>query len=160
MCIRDRCWGAWSTLPTSILAPNTQCWTLVRIGKRENSKAPDHHLTTTSTQPVSFIVFHVPTFFYNHHKQRRKLCTLHNFRRWFMLFACPSQFSDPEGRWFESSRAHQNDWSILLLASFLLLYRRKTALLCLLFAGFFYYCHPGFRVVLAADLHLEDRQAP
>ena len=54
----------------------------------------DHHLTTSSPQPVPLIVFYVPTFFYNHHKQRRKLCTLHNFRRCIMAFACPSQFSD------------------------------------------------------------------
>ena len=95
-----QCWGAWSTLPTSILAPNTQCWTLVRIGKRENSKAPDHHLTTPSSQPVPCIVFYVPTFFYNHHKQRRKLCTLHNFRRWFIVFPFLPQR-------FESPRPHQ-----------------------------------------------------
>ena len=67
----------------------------------------DHHLTTSSSQPVPCIVFYVPTFFYNHHKQRRKLCILHNFRRFIMLFSRTSQFSDPEGRWFESSRAHQ-----------------------------------------------------
>ena len=67
----------------------------------------DHHLTTPSSQPVPRIVFYVPTFFYNHHKQRRKLCTLHNFRRCIMLFSCPSQFSDPEGQRFESSRSHQ-----------------------------------------------------
>ena len=54
----------------------------------------DHPLTTPSSQPVPCIVFYVPTFFYNHHNQRRKLCTPHNFRRWFMLFACLSQFSD------------------------------------------------------------------
>ncbi len=54
----------------------------------------DHHLTTPSSQPVPYIVFYAPTFFYNHHNQHRKLCTLHNFRRWFMLFACTSQFSD------------------------------------------------------------------
>ena len=54
----------------------------------------DHHLTTLSSQPVPCIVFYVPTFFYNHHNQRRKLCTLHNFRRCIMAFACPSQFSD------------------------------------------------------------------
>ncbi|HJB05683.1 MAG TPA: hypothetical protein H9715_08030 [Candidatus Merdibacter merdigallinarum] len=59
----------------------------------------------------------------------------------------------------ENGQTTQNDWSILLSTSFLLLYRRKSALLSLLYAGFFYYCHPGFRVVLAADLHLEDRQA-
>ena len=67
----------------------------------------DHHLTTPSSQPVPYIVFYAPTFFYNHHKQRRKLCTLHNFRRCIMLFACPSQFSDltttsnwPMDNWF------------------------------------------------------------
>ena len=56
----------------------------------------DHHLnlTTPFSQPVPCIVFHVPTFFHNHHNQRRKLCTLHNFRRWFMLFSRSSQFSD------------------------------------------------------------------
>ena len=54
----------------------------------------DHHLTTSSSQPVPCIVFYVPTSFYNHQKQRRKLCTLHNFRRCIMLFACASQFSD------------------------------------------------------------------
>ena len=67
----------------------------------------DHHLTTPSSQPVPCIVFYVPTFFYTHHKQRRKLCTPHNFRRCIIVFSCSSQFSDPEGRWFESSRAHQ-----------------------------------------------------
>ena len=67
----------------------------------------DHHLTTSSPQPVPLIVFYVPTFFYNHHKQRRKLCTLHNFRRCIFVFACLSQFSDPEGQRFESSRSHQ-----------------------------------------------------
>ena len=67
----------------------------------------DHHLTTSSSQPVPCIVFYVPTFFYNHHKQRRKLCILHNFRRFIMLFSRTSQFSDPEGQRFESSRSHQ-----------------------------------------------------
>ena len=66
----------------------------------------DHHLTTSSSQPVPCIVFYVPTFFYNHHKQRRKLCILHNFRRFIMLFSRTSQFSDPEGQRFESSRSH------------------------------------------------------
>ena len=54
----------------------------------------DHHLTTPSSQPVPYIVFYAPTFFYNHQNQRRKLCTLHNFRRFIMVFACASQFSD------------------------------------------------------------------
>ena len=54
----------------------------------------DHHLTTSSSQPVPCIVFYVPTFFYNHHKQRTKLCILHNFRRFIMLFSRTSQFSD------------------------------------------------------------------
>ena len=67
----------------------------------------DHHLTTSSSQPVPCIVFYVPTFFYNHHKQRRKLCILHNFRRFIMLFSRTSQFSDPEGQRFEFSRSHQ-----------------------------------------------------
>ena len=67
----------------------------------------DHHLTTPSSQPVPCVVFYAPTFFYNHHKQRRKLCTLHNFRRWFMVFICLSQFSDPKGRRFESCQPHQ-----------------------------------------------------
>ena len=62
----------------------------------------DHHLTTSSSQPVPCIVFYVPTSFYNHQKQRRKLCTLHNFRRCIMLFACASQFSDSKGQRFES----------------------------------------------------------
>ena len=67
----------------------------------------DHHLTTPSYQPVPFVVFYAPTFFYNHYKQRRKLCTPHNFRRFIMLFSRTSQFSDPEGQRFESSRSHQ-----------------------------------------------------
>ena len=100
-----QCWSAWSTLPTSILAPNTQCWTLVRIGKRENPKAPDHHLTTPSSQPVLFVIFSAPTFFYNHHKQRRKLCTLHTFRRWFIVFSCLSRLFNFKGQRFESPPA-------------------------------------------------------
>ena len=67
----------------------------------------DHHLTTLSSQPVPCIVFYVPTFFYTHHKQRRKLCAPHNFWRFIMLFSRTSQFSDPEGQRFESSRSHQ-----------------------------------------------------
>ena len=47
----------------------------------------DYHLTTPSSQPVPFVVFYVPTFFYNHYNQRQKLCTLHNFWRCIMLFA-------------------------------------------------------------------------
>lgn len=54
----------------------------------------DHHLTTSSSQPVPCIVFYAPTFFFNHHKQRRKLCITHNFRRFIMVFCCLSQFSD------------------------------------------------------------------
>ena|SRR5699024_6683364 len=54
----------------------------------------DHHLTTPSSQPVLCIVFCAPKFFYNHQKQRRKLCTLHNFRRCIIVFFCASQFSD------------------------------------------------------------------
>ena len=72
----------------------------------------DHHLTTPSFQPVLYIVFYAPTFFYNHHKQRRKLCTPHNFRRRIIVFSRSSQFSDPEGRWFESSRAHHNKGAV------------------------------------------------
>ena len=72
----------------------------------------DHHLTTPSFQPVLYIIFYAPTFFYNHHKQRRKLCTPHNFRRRVIVFSRSSQFSDPEGRWFESSRAHHNKGAV------------------------------------------------
>ena len=81
-------------------------WRQIKNGKAYRLSV-DHHLTTSASQPVSFIVFHAPPFFYSHHDQRRKLCTLHNFRRCIMAFACPSQFSDPEGQRFESSRSHQ-----------------------------------------------------
>ncbi len=54
----------------------------------------DHHLTVFSSYPVLFIIFYDPTFFYNHHKQRRKVCTPHNFRRCIIVFTCASQFSD------------------------------------------------------------------
>ena len=72
---------------------------LSAVGAMVKKSAPsrllvDHHLTTPSSQPVPFLVLNAPTFFYTHHKQRRKLCTPHSFRRWIMLFACPSQFSD------------------------------------------------------------------
>ena len=79
----------------------------------------DHHLTTSASQPVSFIVFHAPPFFYNHHDQRRKLCTLHNFRRCIMLFACASQFSDSKGQRFESPRPHQKRSLYCSTATFL-----------------------------------------
>ena len=39
--------------------------------------------------------------------ERRKLCITHNFRRCIIAFPCVSQFSDPEGQRFESSRSHQ-----------------------------------------------------
>ena len=81
----------------------------------------DHHLTTPSSQPVPCIVFYVPTFFYTHHKQRRKLCTPHNFRRCIMLFACASQFSDPKGRKFESCQQHQKRSLYCRTATFLIL---------------------------------------
>ena len=87
----------------------------------------DHHLTTSSSQPVPCIVFYVPTFFYNHHKQRRKLCILHNFRRFIMLFSRTSQFSDPEGQRFESSRSHHKPVTKKMSQAFSLLYRRKLA---------------------------------
>ena len=32
---------------------------------------------------------------------------MHKSLRWFIVFSRMPQFSDPEGRWFESSRAHQ-----------------------------------------------------
>ena len=87
----------WSTSSLGICISQLVVWIVNKRGNLCICRAfiPfDHHLTTSSSQPVPFIVFYVPTFFYNHHKQRRKLCTLHNFRRWFMLFACLSQFSD------------------------------------------------------------------
>ena len=52
----------------------------------------DQHLTTPSSQAVPCIVCTI--FFCNHNKQRRKLCTPHNFRRFIMVFACSSQFCD------------------------------------------------------------------
>ena len=85
----------------------------------------DHHLTTPSFQPVLYIVFYAPTFFYNHHKQRRKLCTPHNFRRRIIVFSRSSQFSDPEGRWFESSRAHQKRSLCFHTAAFLFCFRLR-----------------------------------
>ena len=63
-------------------------------GKKNGKSCVDYPLTTPSSQPVPFIVFYVPTFFYNHQNQHRKLCTLHNFRRFIMVFTCLSQFSD------------------------------------------------------------------
>ena len=69
----------------------------------------DYHLTTPSSQPVLCIVFCAPTFFYNHQNQRRKLCTLHDFRRCIIVFFCASQFSDPKGRRFESCQPHHAD---------------------------------------------------
>ena len=68
----------------------------------------DHHLTTLSSQPVPCIVFYVPTFFYTHHKQRRKLCAPHNFRRCIIVFSCSSQFSDncDAAAWFADFWRH------------------------------------------------------
>ncbi len=88
----------------------------------------DHHLTTPSFQPVLYIVFYAPTFFYNHHKQRRKLCTPHNFRRRIIVFSRSSQFSDPEGRWFESSRAHHNKGAVSIrgCCSFVVLFFKTS----------------------------------
>ena len=83
----------------------------------------DHHLTTPSSQSIPCIVFFVPTFFYNHHKQRRKLCILHNFRRFIMLFSRTSQFSDPKGRRFESCQPHQKRSLYCSTATFFILSR-------------------------------------
>ena len=80
----------------------------------------DHHLTTLSSQPVPCIVFYVPTFFYTHHKQRRKLCAPHNFRRCIIVFSCSSQFSDPKGRRFESCQPHQKGRCIAVQRPFIL----------------------------------------
>src|SRR5699024_8520855 len=71
----------------------------------------DHHLTTPSSPPVPYPVFYVTPFFYNHPNQRRKLCVLHNSRRWFIIFPCPSQFSDSKGQRFESPRPHHGECS-------------------------------------------------
>lgn len=40
----------------------------------------DHYLTTPSSWLGSLFTFDVPTFFYNHHKNRRNLGIPHNFR--------------------------------------------------------------------------------
>ena len=101
----------WSTSSLGICISQLVVWIVNKRGNLCICRAfiPfDHHLTTPSSQPVPFIVFYVPTFFYNHHKQRRKLCTLHNFRRCIIVFTCQmSQFSDPKGRRFESCQPHQ-----------------------------------------------------
>ena len=104
----------WSTSSLGICISQLVVWIVNKRGNLCICRAfiPfDHPLTTPSSQPVPFIVFYVPTFFYNHQKQRRKLCTLHNFRRCIMLFACASQFSDSKGQRFESPRPHQEQHS-------------------------------------------------
>ena len=87
----------WSTSSLGICISQLVVWIVNKRGNLCICRAfiPfDHHLTTSSSQPVPYSVFYVPTFFYNHHKQRRKLCTLHNFRRCIIVFSCASQFSD------------------------------------------------------------------
>ena len=102
----------WSTSSLGICISQLVVWI---VNKRGNlciclAFIPfDHHLTTPSSQLVPCIVFYVPTSFYEHQKQRRKLCTLHNFRRCIIAFSCLSQFSDPKGRRFESCQPHQTN---------------------------------------------------
>ena len=69
----------------------------------------DHHLTTSRFRSASQPEFYVSTFFYSRKHQRRNLCNSHNFLRWFIVFSCPSQFSDPKGRRFESCQPHHAD---------------------------------------------------
>ena len=65
------------------------------VGIAEHPGLPaDHHLTTFSSRPGWLIVFNAPTFFYNHHKQRGKLCIPHNFPRCIIEYCQMSQFSD------------------------------------------------------------------
>ena len=45
---------------------------------------------------------------------------MHKSLRWFIVFSQMSQFSDPEGRWFESSRAHQKSTETACPGAFLL----------------------------------------
>ena len=66
----------------------------------------DHHVTTFSSRLGWLVVFNAPTFFYNHHKQRGNLYTLHKFPRCIIVFSCASQFSDSKGQRFESCRVH------------------------------------------------------
>ena len=67
----------------------------------------DHHLTTILFLSVSTSKFYTPALFIPHANQRGKLCTLHKFPRCIILYYRMSQFSDPEGQRFESSRSHQ-----------------------------------------------------
>ena len=87
----------WSTSSLGICISQLVVWIVNKRGNLCICRAfipVDHHLTTSSSPPALCIVFCVPTFFYNHQKQRRKLCTLHNFRRCIFAFCRPSQFSD------------------------------------------------------------------
>jgi hypothetical protein len=53
----------------------------------------DNHLTTLFSLAGFICRFSRSNVYYNHHNQRRKLCTPHNFRRWFIVFSWLSQFS-------------------------------------------------------------------
>lgn len=61
---------------------------------------------------------YAPASIYYHNNQRRNLCTLHNFRRWFIAFCRPSQFSDSKGQRFVSPRTHREQCFLALLFLF------------------------------------------
>ena len=66
----------------------------------------DHPLPTFVIPSVLPEEFYVSALFIPHTNRRGTLFTPHKSRRCIMLFACPSQSSDSQGRRFESCRAH------------------------------------------------------
>ena len=103
----------WKKYPVSIyvILVEKRKYRLLTDGRcvvARTGRAVDHHLTTLPLGSSPCGNFHVPTSFSLRNNQCRNLCTLHKSLRWFIAFSRMSQFSDSVGRWFESSRAHQN----------------------------------------------------
>ena len=84
------------------------------VNPRERCSAFRDRVTLTTIGPLLFCLrFYQKTFTFQHcflhTNRRRKLCVLHNFLRCIIEYCQMSQFSDSQGRRFESPhpRPHQ-----------------------------------------------------
>lgn len=80
----------------SVLAYVTSCSPVRSRSTGRSPPPPDRPVPPPSGRCAPFQTW--PAFFGPHNDQRRNLCMPHKFRRFIMVFGCPSQSSSPKGR--------------------------------------------------------------